>query len=155
MLPVTTMISKTGSKRSFTLIELLLVLMVIGILAGVSAPALRTSVRNAGFKAFIAKLYLFLDYARSRSTLKNVVLAVNFGDDTKTIFLKEQDDVVNRIAVPDDIVVQSKDRQVLFYPDGTSQQFQLLVQAGDRQKSVILSRGFDGKIKIENYGAAE
>ncbi len=147
------MTSRTGIKHAFTLVELLLVLVVIAILVGVSVPALNTSVRHAEFNGFVSKLYLFLDYSRSRSTLKNTVLAVNFDSAAKTVYLKEGDEVINRLDLPDGMTIQTKEAQVWFYPDGTSQQFQLLVQSGSGQKSIILSRGFDGKIRIDDYDA--
>lgn len=145
------MMLKTGSKESFTLVELLLVMVVILVLAGVSIPSLKNSARNAEFKGFINKLYLFLDYARSRSTLENSILAVNIDNEGKILLIQEKDTELNHIGIPADIQIQSNAPQVLFYPDGTSQQFELLVQAGQDQHSIILSRGFDGKIKIKDY----
>jgi len=128
-------------------------MVVILVLAGAAVPSLKNSVRNAEFKGFVNKLYLFLDYARSRSTLENMVLAVDIDNERKVVLIKEKDLELNHVDIPSGTLVQSKQPEVLFYPDGTSGQFELLVQAGDNQRSVIVSQGFDGKIKIKDYVA--
>jgi prepilin-type N-terminal cleavage/methylation domain-containing protein len=140
-----------SSLTGFTLLELILVMVVLSILLAVSAPAFKTSVRNAELKNFTSKLYLFLDYARTHATLKNVVLGVTFDNDEKAVTLEENGAVLSRIAVPDNIAVTTEEPQILFYPDGTSQQFKAVIQYAGHKRSVILSRGFDGKIKIEDY----
>ena len=80
-----------------------------------------------------------------------MVLAVNIDNEGKTLLIQEKDTVLNHIDIPADIQIQSAVPQILFYPDGTSQQFELLVQTGSDQRSIILSQGFDGKIKIKDY----
>ncbi|MCX5769019.1 MAG: GspH/FimT family protein [Candidatus Hydrogenedentes bacterium] len=65
----TTISSTTAKKnsRAFTLIELLLVVVLLGVLAGVVFPRLRGSVRATGLDEAAQRLAAFIRFARAES----------------------------------------------------------------------------------------
>ena len=49
------------ARRGFTLVELVVVILILGILAGVAAPKLLNNTEEANKNAFITQLYIFVD----------------------------------------------------------------------------------------------
>ncbi len=147
------MMLRTGNnskKRAFTLLELLLVIVIIAVLMGLAIPRISKTIANTSFKSFINKACLFLDYASTRSTLKNIILEVRFDLKQKNILLRKQqekEEIISQLQIPQDISIDIGKETVIFYPDGTSEEFKIIISDNQGRKVEISSSGFDGKIK--------
>jgi type II secretory pathway pseudopilin PulG len=73
------------SLRSFTLIELILVLTIISVVVAVSTPSLIASIRGNRLRTASRLVVTSGRYARSMAVMKQVEMAVNFDIDKGTI----------------------------------------------------------------------
>ena len=128
-------------KKGFTLLELILVIFIISVILGVSFPLIKNSINSYRVRSFVNKAYLFLDYAQTKATLSNKKLKVSIDLDEKLILLSDE---ASRLAIPDDISLQTEQEEIVFYPDGTSDEFELVIN-----EVTLSSRGFDCKIQVE------
>ncbi|MFH1768774.1 MAG: prepilin-type N-terminal cleavage/methylation domain-containing protein [Candidatus Omnitrophota bacterium] len=156
------MISKTGndcykkrkvnlfnSKPAFTLLELLLTIGIIAVVLAMTFPFIQNNIKNVFFTSFVNRAYLFLDYAKSKAVLKNAPLAVSFDLERKTFFLfeagqKESGDM--KLKVPEAITLSMEKEEIHFYPDGTLEEFSLVISDNRGRSVSCRSSGFDGKI---------
>ncbi|MFH1771788.1 MAG: hypothetical protein ABH872_03135 [Candidatus Omnitrophota bacterium] len=147
---------KYSSKKSLTFIELLLVTVIISIFLGLAAPLVRNTARKTTFKSFVNKIFFFLDYARSHSIVKNEVVEAVINLDNNTITLISEgskERILKEAYIPDGINVDSEIEKIYFFPDGSTQEFEIFIYDGYGGKSYIVSKGFDGKIRIEKEPA--
>ena len=138
------------NKTAFTLIELLLALAIIGILLGISFPLLKKNISNTQFRAIVNKVYLLLDYAKTHSTLKNITVKL-ISDDQSKLWLVEGSDSekkINEIEIPEKTKIEFSQEAIIFYPDGSMQEFEIAISDKDRREAKIWSKGIDGKIIV-------
>jgi len=145
--------NKTGHK-GFTLLEVLLVVAIISVLAGFTFPLARKSIKLARFRACADKVYLFLDYAKTQAVVKAEVLEAEFDSESNEMFLMKRQDSgkqesLFKMVFSDDIKVKLEPNKVVFYPDGTMEEFEITVFSPKRS-AVFFSRGFDGRITRES-----
>jgi Tfp pilus assembly protein FimT len=149
----------TGNKKSskaVTLLELLLIVVILSVFLGLSLPYLNTNVRKMSFRSFVNKAYLFLDYAKAHSILTNRILIAQFDFEDNRLYLAaegEEKAVLEDLTIPEDYTLEIENEKIIFYPDGTLQEFKLLIRAESENTSVISSKGFDGKIIVDNQKA--
>jgi prepilin-type N-terminal cleavage/methylation domain-containing protein len=140
-------------KRCFTLLELLLTLVIIAVLLGVSLPRLSRSLQTSNYRSFVNKAYLFLDYAHTRATLTSQVLAVEADWSQDALRLvpvsAPESEPLAEIKIPEDIQLELEE-EIIFYPDGTMQEFKLVICRSNASCSVILGEGARGRIVIED-----
>jgi len=142
------------NRKSFTLLETLLVVAIISILAGFTFPLARNSIKAARFRAFKDKVYLFLDYAKTQAVIKGKVLEAEFDSQAGQVRLLGKDggaeqEVLFKAGIPDEIRVKFEPDKVIFYPDGTIEEFEVSI-CGDKREAVFFSKGFDGRIALKD-----
>ncbi len=139
-------------KKGFTLLELLLVIVIISILLGVSTPLIKRNIESTSFKSFINKSYFLLDYAKTLCIFKNTILEVNFDLNGNRIILiekGEKGEEFKTIKIPKGLHFEIEKETILFYPDGTMEEFEIIISDNEQRKAVISSKGFDGKIRTD------
>lgn len=136
------------SRESFTLIELLIVLVIIGIIAGVSTPSLIRSLRNQRLHSAAYTLVTVARYARSMSILKQTDLSLIFNLDTGQIDLISSNAVLPRftrvvadvriayIETEDDGQCTEGIYVIPYYHNGTCKPFKVMVR--DKQDNYVI-----------------
>jgi general secretion pathway protein H len=116
-----------GSVAGFTLLELLVTLSVIGLLASLTAPRFAAMMPGAVLRQTTLQLVADLRGARNKSIAEGKAVVISFdseGRSYKSSSGKSATDwpenVQFEIAVPDNMVNESEQPQILFYPDGSS-----------------------------------
>lgn len=138
--------------RGFTLLELFLAILIILVLLAISTPRLKQRFDQAQFKDFVKKTYLLLNYGKDAATLKNIIIDFKFDLENKKIFIGEhgmENKLLSSIDVPEKIEIKPDKDIILFYPDGTCQDFDVEISGVGDRESTISSIGIDGKIEIE------
>ncbi|MFQ5680782.1 MAG: Tfp pilus assembly protein FimT/FimU [Candidatus Omnitrophota bacterium] len=152
------MISRTGNKRQgFTLLELILVITIISVVLGLSIPSLSKKIAHASFSSLVNRAYLLLDYAASRSAIKNVIVRVEFDARKRVLFASEGDvkkknegdeEILAKIGLPRKMRLRLDKKEISFYPDGTSSAFEIDIRGRDNRRAVISANGIDGEITV-------
>jgi prepilin-type N-terminal cleavage/methylation domain-containing protein len=140
-------------KKAFSLLEVLLTTIIILILASVSFPLLKKNIKTAEFKSYVNKTYLFLDYAKTQSIIKNVVLEVKADFQRNELVLTEREEyeqapILSRIRISENIDIKLEPEKIIFYPDGSLEKFTMEF-LDSHHSAVISSQGLDGKIVKE------
>ena len=139
-------------RASFTLLELILAVIIISIFLGIALPLVNKNIRDLRFSSFLNQAYLFFDYAKTASILENEILDLRLDPEEKSITLIGKTDgekVLKKLKIPERIYFESEQVKISFYPDGTCQEFEIIIFADSSRRSLISSHGFDGKIRID------
>jgi len=142
----------------FTFFEVILVVVIMAVLLGSSFPLIRKNIKSTFFKSSVNKVYLLLDYAKTQSILRKVILTANCRQEDKAIFLTEkgkESEKLLEINIPEGIDFESEPEGISFYPDGTSQEFEMSIFDKKGREALISSQGFDGKIRVKNKKSKE
>jgi competence protein ComGC len=88
--------------RSFTLIELILVLTIISVVVAVSTPSLIASIRGNRLRTASRMIVTSGRYARSMAVMKQIEMAVNFDIDKGTVSVVQSEKRINPDKIPAD-----------------------------------------------------
>jgi general secretion pathway protein H len=134
--------NRNDARAGFTLVEMLVVLALIGLVAGLSAQLLRPPSANLRVEAAARVLCAALRATRTRAIATNAEAAVTI-DLARKIFHAP---VGGEAALPGDatleIDVASSQRQssqsagILFYPDGSSTGGGVVIQLSGRRATI-------------------
>ena len=132
------------SRAAFTLVELLLVVMILAVLAGLSAPLFSRNYELRGIRQAADDVVDLMRYARVRAMSEQVVFRMVLGEH-EAVLLRASgamaengrpvftalDGVMGRPRVfAHGVVVQEAPETVSFYPDGTIDRVRFRVRGG-------------------------
>lgn len=119
------------TRRAFTLIELLLVVMVLAVLAGLNAPLFSKHYEARQLRQAADDVVYLMRYARSRAMIEQVVYQVALREHKVTLFRAVDglvtdsrgftgvEGVMGRARnLPSHVTFSGAPDAVLFYPDG-------------------------------------
>ena len=134
------MISRIGinKKFGFTLIEVLLVLVILGVIAGLSIPNLSQTYSTILLNQTASDIAYLMRYAQSRAVLGRQALRLVLDPQTKQYSLKQEDSTITEnepsfrfrpilgrlgrtFTIPPEIQVTTENPTVDFQPDGNIQ----------------------------------
>jgi len=147
---VTAMISGTGKKRGFTFIEILFVIIIIGILIGVSLPVFKKTSQKLELNSFSGQLQFLVSYLRERAIVERAVIVLNIDTENKKIWGEFQDAPgrLKDCVIPQAIKLDPEKKQVLIYPDGKIDAFNLTITNDENQKVALTTEGVYGGSKV-------
>lgn len=158
-------VMRAKSNAAFTFIELLIVIIIIGILLGLSMPQLRRSFDNLELDNFVKNLYYLAQYLEASAISQGKIHCLNILQEEGRFWATYREnnaDEFKRIAgrfgneykAPAGINVNisginPKDiASVYFYPDGSTSAVTIDFQNKHNQKASLVSKGAAGGIKI-------
>lgn len=151
------MTSLIGKRKSYTLIELLFVVLILMILIGISVPHLKKNVARASFSSQVRKVYNFLDLAKTYSLTHKVPIEVFLNaeshilsakiygvtnDEIELIFLKE---------LSKKISMKSKSDNIVFIPGLVVDKIQIEISDTDGRTAYVISSGLSLKLCRDLY----
>lgn len=161
-----------GDARAFTLVEIILVLLILTVIAGLSAPNLRKSLTQHQFEKSAEELHNVMRYAQSRAITKGRPVRLVFNDEFTGFWLTEDageaEAIVDSYAferisgrmgttwrLPAEISIRTEAdiSGLTFYADGRMDKVELAVCKQSRCKviSTKIQRGFIRSFESEDY----
>jgi prepilin-type N-terminal cleavage/methylation domain-containing protein len=107
------------SSKGFTLIETMIIVAIIGLLAGLTIPSFSSYLQKQKVIGARTELLADLQYARSLAIARRTTFRVDFTADQYQIILPGPDDVVRTKTAPDGVTFNA-DTDPNFYPWGLS-----------------------------------
>jgi type II secretion system protein H len=146
---------KSKNQKSFTLIELLLVLVLFGLFAGAAVPRLIGTIKDFGFNRDLANFQKTLRYAQYHAILEGKVYELQIDQAEKTYSLRRQIETENfedfepiKIGartthrLDEGTGIMSGQDEIHFFPDGSmTLPFRILLQSIHGQRVEITNKG--------------
>lgn len=141
--------------KALTFIELFIVIIIIGILAGLSAPNFRRSFNSAQIDSFSRQLQSYMNYLRDKSVVDQRVIYLSIDTDKQQYSSWAQGAVVSfkTYPIPKDINIEilkklnTNNPEVYFYPDGRIDAVNIKISYAGRN-IILTTEGIFGKVKI-------
>lgn len=159
-------------ESGWTLVELLLVIVLLGVVASVAVPGLRGALAWAQVTTAAQELSAVLRFARARAIVERAVHRVRMAPERGWYWIEravqpgETDadaDGFVRVsarggqiyAVPGRVRVETTVDEIRCYPDGGMDEATVVLQApGDRVRTVTTA-GFFGRVRVVDGAVAE
>jgi len=138
--------------NAVTFIELLLVIVIIGILIGISVPRFRKTFNHLQLNSSSRELQASMNYLRQRSIVEGKPIYLNIDSDTGE-YWAEVKDVKNRLRtyrVPIEIRIEAEQKQIIFYPDGSIDKVTISLIGSDNQNVTLTTKGVFSGIKLQS-----
>jgi len=134
----------------WTLIELLFVIIIIGIIIGISLPRLKKSYNGIQLNGFSRELLDLMNYLRQRAIVKRTVISLNLDTDKEEYWAIEKgaDNRIKTYQIPDGIKLAADKTEIFFYPDGQIDKVTVEIINFDQQNITLTTKGIFGGAKI-------
>ena len=126
--------------RGFSLIELLVVLVLIGIMAGVAAPAVGRFVDTLEFREQVAEVMAIVRYARLKAITEGKLLVITADTDASSHSLTLSGAVyeVRDLELAEDATLEIEPLELVFSPEGYATPGSLKLTSGERSETITI-----------------
>jgi prepilin-type N-terminal cleavage/methylation domain-containing protein len=131
-------IKKSDSNHGFSLFELLIVLVLLAMIAGVAAPATGRFLDNLSFRRQTAQLLAAMHYARLTAIGKGKPVKVTLSDQPGSVILSGAINENRSLELDDDGRIVFDPEVIVFSPAGQATPARLLSILGNRRQSYRL-----------------
>ena len=156
------MISVTNRKKSFTFIELLIVIAIVGVLATISVPRFKNAFDNFELESFTKDIFYLCRYLQATAVGEGKIyyLDIDKADQAFSASFKDEDSLMRKLGgrfgkvyqAPKGAVVSTDPMDkngVYFYPDGSTDQVLITIENQKKSKFSIIVKGASGGIQIQ------
>ncbi len=137
-------------KRGFTFLELLFVVIILGILLGVSLPQFKKSYQAFQFDAFTGQFAGLFNYLRQRSMVESKIIHLEFDNEKKEYwsYFDQSEARLKTYPIPDGVTLEADKDEVLFYPDGNIDKITINIVSPDHKEVSLTTEGVWGGVKV-------
>jgi type II secretion system protein H len=136
-------------KKAFTLIELLLVIIIMGILLNVALPVLRVNFDKLQLDNFSSRLMSLMNYLQQRSVAEGRIIFLNLDSGNKSYWVQRKgDDKRSSFGIPLDLTITVPENRIAFYPDGSMDKVTITISNRLGKSIGITSKGVFGGVKV-------
>jgi len=140
-----------GRKRGFTFIELLFVIIIIGILIGVSLPRFKKTFESMQLDAVSGELQAVMNYLCQRATVEGKIIYLNIDNDKKEYWaqVKEATARIKTYHIPQEISIETEQEKIAFYPNGNIDKITIKVVNVNGQAANLTTKGVYSGAKLQ------
>jgi len=144
------MIPATG-RRSFTFIELIFVVLILGIIVAVSVPAFRHNISNLELDGATRSLQAFMNYLREYSIVQRRIVALTVDNENKEYwsYYKDETARIKTFTFSQNINIESGQEEIFFYPDGSIDKVTLSLINKEGDSTVLTTKGVFKGVKVQ------
>ncbi|MBL7131937.1 MAG: prepilin-type N-terminal cleavage/methylation domain-containing protein [Candidatus Omnitrophica bacterium] len=152
--------------NSFSLVELLLVVVILGILIGLSTPLFRKTYSNFQLADSAKNLVSLMRFAQTSSIVERLRYRIVFDSGKSKYWLSKESDLSQpavfskiqgkfgrTVAIPKDINIEFANDNITFYPDGTVDEVNIDFSNRDNKVYTVTTEGQTGYVKLLEYKA--
>ncbi len=165
MLPTGRRPQPLKNRNSFTLVELLLVVIILGVFAGLAVPSFRKTYYNQELSNAASNVAFLMRYAQGRAVAERANYRLNFDEENKSCWLEKKsssgENVFERISsgfargiiFPAGIKVSPELKPVGFYPDGKIDSVKIYLERKNTAAFTISTQGHIGYVEVLDFRA--
>ncbi|OEO27168.1 hypothetical protein AX279_02490 [Pseudomonas sp. J237] len=136
----------------FTLIELMIVVVILGIFATVALPGFNNLMQSNRVKSSAEELFSLLQSARSDAVNKRMTVSVSKVD-ASNWSAKHGSETVRTVTFPSNITVTSSLDTISFKPDGTAANSNISISGADASNTYSIAVKNAGSLRISHSAA--
>jgi type II secretion system protein H len=125
-------------RQGFSLLELIMVLALLGIMAGVVAPATGRFLDRLSFRRQTSALVAGVRYARLMAVGKGRPVEMRFDTQAHLFSFSGAVEEKKDINLPEGAVVEFRPEVFVFYPDGLATPGRMVLQSGKRSQDFLI-----------------
>ncbi len=135
----------------FSLLELLFVIIIIGILAGVSYPALRRTFVSLQLDDSCRQLQTFMNYLDGRAVAEGTSVYLHIDPEGKAYWAKFKDSSIRirSYNIPSSITIETDQSQIIFYPDGSIDPCTIKLTSSEGHSVTLTTKGVFAGVKSQ------
>lgn len=126
--------------RGFSLIELLMVLLLVGIMAGVAGPPIGRFLDSLEFKKQTSKIMATIRYARLKAVTegKYLVMTATEGEEALGLNLSGAVNEVRPLELAEEATLEIDPLELVFSPEGYATPGTLVLTSGERSETIFI-----------------
>ncbi len=142
---------KRIAQGAITFIELLLVIIIIGVLAGISLPRFRSNFDRLQLNNASLQMQSLMNYLRERAIIDAKVVYLNIDNEQREYwgYVLGQEKRLKTYHIPSGINIEATQYKVSFYPDGTIDRVTINIAGRDAQAISLTTEGVFGGVKLQ------
>ncbi len=153
-------------RRGFSLVEMALLVVLLGVVAGLSVPSFSRSFADLQLRESADQLAYMMRYAQSRSVLAGKTIVMAFDDDGAAYRLKEvplpgseggavalPGKLGRRVALSPGIEWDPPQEAVRFYPDGTMDEVRIVLRNQQGRAVTVSTAEQIGYVNVYKFEA--
>ncbi len=127
----------------FTLIELLLVISLIVLLSGVAYPVFKNNFEGLQLLSFTKRLQGLFIYLQEQAIVERKTIYLTFSQENKEYWsrINGEDNRQKTYSVPENIRIDSQEKQIAFYPDGSIDKVRINIRSSNNRTACIITEG--------------
>lgn len=155
---------KKHSPAGFTLVELLLVVLIMGILVGISTPLFKNTYYDFQLTDTAQRISGLVRFAQASAIVERAKFRINFNSEKTKYWLEKESDPAKpneflRISgkfgransVPQDIKIEYENDTITFYPDGSADEAVIYFRNKNNKFYTCLIEGQTGYVRLLDY----
>ncbi len=163
MLPTGRRAGLLKNRNSFTLVELLLVVIILGVFVGLAVPSFRKTYFNLELSNTAGNVAFLMRYAQARALAERVNYRLNFDQENKSCWLEKKsvsgEDVFERVSsgfarsifFPAGIKVSPELKPIGFYPNGKIDSVKIYLENKNQAVFTISTKGQVGYVEVLDF----